>query len=298
MSKKDQQLHDLCDKLRELNLIVASYETKFASRNIYLDLRKTELDKLKVPEPGSTLMPLDARINKYLDEVHDGKWRDPTQIKPVANFHERPLYFYGSFVSLTSGEKRDFAESEVVNYFKCVISDQNETIEQQNAEIDFLKDLSIEYRTAKEKLERELADSKYELHELKEKIKANSAESIKKIEMLNNNNAKKLMEVVKQREQEKQVFDKELEISELLRTKYHDEHKKMLNEVKDVKQIIQIPRLHYKYLDNLDYQSLRDQYGEYKTKQEFFKNKTNVDRENIRTQRILSRENRERKTME
>ena len=75
---------------------------------------------------------------------------------------------------------------------------------------------------------------------------------------MNAGNAQKLREVVEQREQEKEIFEKELEISERLRTKYHEEHKKMVAEVKDVKQIIQVPRLHYKYLDNLDYNSLRD----------------------------------------
>lgn len=70
-------MHDLCNKIRDMNIIVSSYETKFASRNIYLDLKKTELDKLKVPEPESSLEALDARISRYLDDVHDGKWRDP-----------------------------------------------------------------------------------------------------------------------------------------------------------------------------------------------------------------------------
>ena len=123
LEKKDEQLNNFCDKVRDLNLIVCSYETKFASRNLYLDLRKTELDKLKVPEPDSKLAPLDARINRYLDDLHDGKWKDPTQIRPMANYHDRPLFFYGSFVSLSQGEKLDFAESEVVNYYKCIVSD-------------------------------------------------------------------------------------------------------------------------------------------------------------------------------
>ena len=53
--------------------------------------------------------------------------------------------------------------------------------------------------------------------------------------MLNANNAKKLKEVISKREQEKFIFEKELDLSERLRTKYHNEHKKMVEEVKEVK---------------------------------------------------------------
>ena len=49
-------------------------------------------------------------------------------------------------------------------------------------------------------------------------------------------------------------------MSEKLQKKYHDEHKKMVEEVKDVKQIIEVPRLHYKHLDGLDYAKLRQQF--------------------------------------
>lgn len=263
--------------------MIASYETKYASRNIYLDLRKKELDKLRQPEADSGLMPLDARIDKYLDAVHEGKWRDPKQVQQMASLHVRPFYFYGSFISLTAGERHEFAENEVVNYYKCVIHDQNESLEQLKAEIDFLRDLSIEYRTAKEHLEQTLETRDRTIAELEETVKAKTAEGIKKVQMLNKQNAARLMEVVKLREQEKQIFEKELDLSERLRTKYHDEHKKMVEEVKDVKQVIEVPRLHYKHLDNLDYRSLRDQYDQYMTQQNFFREKTAVDRLKVRT---------------
>lgn len=77
----------------------------------------------------------------------------------MASYHSRPLFFYGSFVSLSEGEKLDFCENQVVNYYKCVVSDQNEAMDQMMAEIDYLKDLTIEYRDLKQRLEKELAES-------------------------------------------------------------------------------------------------------------------------------------------
>lgn len=118
-----------------MNLLISSYETKFASRNISLDLQEAELAKLKVSDPGSHHMPLDARIIKYQDAVHDGKWRDPEQINLVGSIYAKPMYFYGSYVSLSLGEKIEYLENDVLNYYKCIISDLNDTIEVQKSEI-------------------------------------------------------------------------------------------------------------------------------------------------------------------
>lgn len=43
--------------------------------------------------------------------------------------------------------------------------------------------------------------------------------------------------------------------------------------------MVQVPRLHYKHLDGIDYARLRDQYEEYAAKSEYFGEVTRVRRE-------------------
>lgn len=62
------------------------------------------------------------------------------------------------------------------------------------------------------------------MHELRERIISDAAKHIKRTEQLNANNAQKLMEVKRLREKEKDVYEKQLEISERLQKKYHEEH--------------------------------------------------------------------------
>lgn len=45
--------------------------------------------------------------------------------------------------------------------------------------------------------------------------------------------------------------------------KYKKENKIMFEEVKEIKKIIKIPRLHYKGIEDSDYQALKEQYDKY-----------------------------------
>ena len=51
-------------------------------------------------------------------------------------------------------------------------------------------------------------------------------------------------------------------------------------EVKDVKQIVKVPRLHYKEIEKADLQALKTQYDSYKHKEQTFVTKMESDQQN------------------
>ena len=64
----------------------------------------------------------------------------------------------------------------------------------------------------------------------------------------------------------------------------------MIQEVKDIKKIIKVPRLHFKSIENDDLQTLMDQLDKYTTREADFKKEegayTGVDKDKIRADKI------------
>ena len=61
----------------------------------------------------------------------------------------------------------EFAEREVLCYYKCIVKDQSESIEQLKSEIVCLENLSVEYRGNKEQLEKDVEALNQEIGEFK-----------------------------------------------------------------------------------------------------------------------------------
>ena len=63
------------------------------------------------------------------------------------------------------------------------------------------------------------------------------------------NNWKKFTELKNHRDLEKDAWDEELEVNEKIREQLQIMNDQLLQEIKDVKQIVKIPRLHYKEME-------------------------------------------------
>ena len=67
----------------------------------------------------------------------------------------------------------------------------------------------------------------------------------------------KLEEVKKAREEEKEVADKEVEVNKRIADQMVSENKQLREEIKQVKLMLKIPRIHFKNIENSDWQSLK-----------------------------------------
>ena len=71
---------------------------------------------------------------------------------------------------------------------------------------------------------------------------------------------KKLDEVKKARDEEKEVADKEVEVNQKIAAHNIRENKQLREEIKQVKLMLKIPRIHFKNIENSDWDSLKNQY--------------------------------------
>jgi hypothetical protein len=55
---------------------------------------------------------------------------------------------------------------------------------------------------------------------------------------------------------EKTLMTEELRVSEVIRRQQEDTVAKLLEELKEIKQVLKVPRLHFKYLEKLEFDEL------------------------------------------
>lgn len=95
-----------------------------------------------------------------------------------------------------------------------------------------------------------------------------------------------MMEIKIQREQEKKVFENELLVSEKIREGLEQTVEQLKESLKEVKMIVQVPRLHFKNIEKLDLENLKGQFDDYEKKKETFMTQTGLDPTPMRSQRL------------
>ena len=72
-----------------------------------------------------------------------------------------------------------------------------------------------------------------------------------------------MIKIRDEREKEKDVFETELALKERIRGEFEKINHKLLIEIKEVKTMLKVPRLHYKEIEKHDYQALKTQLSTY-----------------------------------
>ena len=94
---------------------------------------------------------------------------------------------------------------------------------------------------------------------------------------------------MKAQSKEKIVLEKELALSEKIRGDLTQGMDKLKQELKELKQIIKVPRLHYKHIDSIDYDDLKTQYDSYTAKEKAFVTETGINKAKLRSHAIMKK---------
>ena len=267
---------------------VIGYATKYFEAKVAFDVSKAELDFLKRPEDPSVL-GLDARVDRYLDEKAAGTWQDPRGIEDLDEALKRPLRFYGGHCALSIGERVQIAEDQVCCYYKCRIKDMIEAADHAQSQIGFLlgenrslRKEVLRLEAVEESLRKKVADLEQQ-HEDTLKIHA------QKLEKITDNHFMKMRQLKADMKNQKEIFERELELSEQVRSKLENLQEKMSKEYTDLAQVVRVPRLHYKEIEKLDYEELQNQHRKYLEKEKELLKLKRVDKTKMRTEQILGK---------
>lgn len=144
----------------------------------------------------------------------------------------------------------------------------SESMEQMKTEIECVNLSALEYREHKERLELEKIAFEKEIVHLKAKVEYAWAEGRKNTEQLLMVNWKKMTEIKNHRDLEKDAWDEEMDVNEKIRERLQKMNDQLVQEIKEVKQIVKIPRLHYKEIEKSNLATLNDQYDKIKYNEE------------------------------
>ncbi len=204
-------------------------------------------------------MPFSDRVDGHYDKVvrSGGKYEESDQVKlEVPKVLHRAFNFYGAYVSLNQKERDKYAREQMLTYYRdcvCELEDKNRVLEQS---IDILKDLNMKYSNELTGLRDRvaIADS------LNQKLTQENRETLKKFEEAERNLKDAAAYERKHLEEElgieKQMLRDELRVNEALNKQQANQVEKLKEELREVKQIIKVPRLHFKYLEKLEYEGL------------------------------------------
>lgn len=70
----------------------------------------------------------------------------------------------------------------------------------------------------------------------------------------------KIKKMNEERETEKKILEAELDLSQKINKKIHQEYSRCLQELKEVKQTLKVPRLHYKFTEKQDWDEISKQF--------------------------------------
>mmetsp|Transcript_31399 Transcript_31399/g.48016 ORF Transcript_31399/g.48016 Transcript_31399/m.48016 type:complete len:109 (-) Transcript_31399:187-513(-) len=82
----------------------------------------------------------------------------------------------------------------------------------------------------------------------------------KRIMGYNENTFNKMRELKKEREEECGVYEREIEINKAITKKTKEHNEQLMAEIKVLKQMIQVPRLHFKNIEKSDWDSLKREF--------------------------------------
>ena len=212
-------------------------------------LKLEHIDELEQYKTDGVLakIPFSERV-----DAHHGEESD--QVKE--GFRKKALKLYGGYIALSWKEKERIMRDQQITYYRdciCELEAKNKVLE---TSIDLLKDLNMKYSS--------------ELTTLRDKVATLTLET-KVLEKINKDTQLKFEEAQKNLQDaaayerkrledelghEKQMLKDELRVNEALTKQLHSQVSKLKEELKEVKQIIKVPRMHFKYLEKLEYEGL------------------------------------------
>ena len=92
------------------------------------------MDFLNAPRDPNTI-GLSLRVDRYINARAAGHWQDPRDILSMDEMLSKPLRFYSSYCSLSFSERAEIAEDQLVVYYKCVLTDQEDVVEHMKSQV-------------------------------------------------------------------------------------------------------------------------------------------------------------------
>ncbi|CAI2385850.1 unnamed protein product [Moneuplotes crassus] len=167
--------------------------------------------------------------------------------------------FFNSSIALKQKDKVDVVMNEASSYYKACIRYLRKTIQEKNSEIKSSAEMNNMYRQEIIQLETTNKEHSTEIINITSKIEALKIKHSNEVKRDKERSKTDKKALIKSFLEWKEVVEAEIGIKEAIIRRQQKHNSKMSEDVKNLKEVIQIPRYHFKNLEKLSFDEIMQQ---------------------------------------
>eukprot|EP00347_Sterkiella_histriomuscorum_P011268 403373102 len=202
-----------------------------------------------------------------LDDIDDESQESWIVQKNCPPYLTKPFNFYGGYVSLNLKEKTTLGESELVIYYKQTLIELEEKNRVLESEVSLLKELNMQYYQESNEKDEKIANYNKQIKDQSEDKEALISKYELRIKQMFEDFFQEKQKMEDETSKEKNMLQEELRVNDIIKDQLAQGQEKLRQELKELKRIIKIPRMHFKYLEKLEYDEILTQVKEIEEKQ-------------------------------
>ncbi|CDW84153.1 UNKNOWN [Stylonychia lemnae] len=269
LTKNERDTRVMRKRITEQEVDITQRNQRMLASGLLESNKELELMELEEPKDES-LQPLSQKLESYYDK----KQKNPTTYKE-SYFVEKncpkhlnnAFNFYGGFVQLNLKEKAQVVESEIVVYYKQTLIELEQKNKVLESEVKLLKQLNLDYYKEANEQEQHIKDLDQKILDQVEDQNALIAKYELRIKQMFEDFFSEKSKMEEEALKEKTILQEELRLNDIIKEQLQQGQDKLRQELKELKRIIKIPRMHFKYLEKLEYDEILNQMKEIEEKQ-------------------------------
>eukprot|EP00347_Sterkiella_histriomuscorum_P009793 403339870 len=257
------------EHLKQVRLVKKAAEVQM--RNIKMLAKdKARLMLEKTVKRINDQVSLTQKIETYIERrakdpnSHQESWIVQKNCPPYLS---KPFNFYGGYVSLNLKEKTTLGESELVIYYKQTLIELEEKNRVLESEVSLLKELNMQYYQESNEKDEKIANYNKQIKDQSEDKEALISKYELRIKQMFEDFFQEKQKMEDETSKEKNMLQEELRVNDIIKDQLAQGQDKLRQELKELKRIIKIPRMHFKYLEKLEYDEILTQVKEIEEKQ-------------------------------
>jgi hypothetical protein len=168
----------------------------------------------------------------------------------------KPMRFYSSYCSLSLSERTEIMEDQLVIYYKCVLKDQEDVVGHMKSQVAAMIHENDELEHEVGRLNDIETDLRKEISNYVDRLNQQEEDSKRQAKSIAQKNLVKMNNMKEDWNKERKLLVQEIELNKEMTKLMQIEKGKMAKEYKTMQEVIKVPRLHYKEIEKIDYETL------------------------------------------
>ena len=228
---------------------------------LFQSTSRSVLDKLEVERLEKYLNALGKEQNNSSDIVQSYLRNEnpSSNLIEMDKFMENPFGFYTSYISIALRERESIITQDLVKHYQMIISNLEKQIRIKDKEIKGSMDMNSYYAVQINELSSHIEMQRQKIEDLIKDREYDKNRYEKQISDMNNNFMKDKLDQKKENTVAFDVLLNEIKVREKIQKLLLNNVKTLKDDIIALKQILMVPKLQYKYIEQMKFESIKSQ---------------------------------------